>query len=149
MAEINSVVLVGRLTRDAELKYTQTGTAIVKFSLAINRRKKTGDTWSDEANFFDVSMMGKSADSVHKYLVKGKMVAVQGELRQNRWEQDGQARSKVEIFAFTLQLLGSSGPGAQGGQGTQYQAGASSDSGQGSYGSFGGTSEQFEDDVPF
>jgi len=149
MAEINSVVLVGRLTRDAEMKYTQGGAAIVKFSLAINRRKKVGETWTDEANFFDVSMMGKSAESVHKFLTKGKMVGIQGELRQNRWEQDGQARSKVEIFAFSLQLLGDSRGGSSGGA---PQASYPTDN-QASAGNFGGYShgsdEQFDDDVPF
>ena len=111
MADINQVVLVGRLTRDAELKYASTGTAIVKFSLALNRRKKSGDQWEDEANFFDITMMGRSAESVHRYLLKGKQVGVQGELRQNRWEQDGQPRSKVEVFCNNLQLLGGRGDG--------------------------------------
>lgn len=149
MAEINSVVLVGRLTRDAEMKYTQGGMAIVKFSLAINRRKKVGETWTDEANFFDVSMMGKSAESVHKFLTKGKMVGVQGELRQNRWEQDGQPRSKVEVFALTLQLLGDSRGGGAGNaaQGQSYQQDSVA---QSSYGGFSQSSDdQFEDDVPF
>jgi single-strand DNA-binding protein len=141
MAEINSVVLVGRLTRDAEMKYTQGGAAIVKFALAINRRKKVGESWQDEANYFDVTMMGKSGEAVHKYLVKGKMVGVQGELRQNRWEQDGQTRSKVEIFAFSLQLLGDS----RGGTSQSAPEPAASN-----YGGFSQASdEQFEDDIPF
>lgn len=106
MADINSVVLVGRLTRDAEIRYTQSGTAAVQFSLAQSHRKKSGDQWSDESHFFDVAMMGKGAEAVHKFLVKGKQVCVQGELRQQRWEKDGQTRSKVEVFAFSLQLLG-------------------------------------------
>jgi single-strand DNA-binding protein len=106
MANINSVTLVGNLTRDAELKYTSGGAAIVKFALAVNRRKKVGETWQDEAHFFDIAMMGKSAESVHKFLTKGKQVGVQGELRQERWEQEGQARTRVSVFAFTVQLLG-------------------------------------------
>jgi len=130
MAEINSVVLVGRLTRDAEQKFSQGGTAIVKFSLAINRRKKEGDQWKDEASFFDITMMGKSAEAVHKYLTKGKMIGVQGELRQNRWEQEGQQRSKVEIFAFSIQLLGSKDGNATGGQSDM-------------------TDEVYTDDIPF
>jgi len=150
MAEINSVVLVGRLTRDAELKYSQGGMPIAKFSLAINRRKKVGETWTDEANFFDVTMMGKSAESVHRFLVKGKMVGVQGELRQNRWEQDGQPRSKVEIFAFSLQLLSpNTNTNANGGSPAGQENRQQGQDGQAGYGSYGGASESFEDDVPF
>ena len=106
MAEINSVVLVGRLTRDGELKYSGGGMAILKFSLAINKRVKKGDQWVDQANFFDCTMLGKGAESVSKYVVKGKQIGVVGELTQNTWEKDGQRHSKVEIFVNTLQLLG-------------------------------------------
>ena len=114
MADINHVVLVGRLTRDAEIKYTNTGTAISRFSVAINRRRRINDQWTDEANFFDVVLWGRQAESLTPYLVKGKQVGIQGELRQNRWEQDGQPRSRVEINASNIQLLGGrpSGQGA-------------------------------------
>ncbi len=112
MADINHVVLVGRLTRDAEIKYTNTGTAISKFSIAINRRRKINDQWTEEVNFFDIVLWGRQAESLTPYLVKGKQIGVQGELRQNRWEQDGQARSRVEISALNIQLLGGR-PGAQ------------------------------------
>lgn len=118
MADVNHVVLIGRLTRDSELRYTQSGTPIVKFSIAVNRRKKAGEEWVEEVSFFDIVFWGKMGESINQYLVKGKQVAVAGELRQNRWEQDGQPRSKVEIIATNLQLLGSSqGAGKQGYQG--------------------------------
>ncbi len=143
MADINHVVLVGRLTRDAELKYTNSGLQICKFSLAINRRRKNGDQWVDEANFFDCVMMGRSAEAIHRYLVKGKQVGVDGELRQNRWEQDGQPRSKVEVFANNVQLLG--GPGSSGGGSGGGEDGSSRPS-SGQSDGFGGS---FEDDVPF
>ena len=106
MADINHVVLVGRLTRDAELKYTQGGAAVCKFSIAINRRRKNGEEWVEEANYFDIVLWGRQGEALNQYLVKGKQVAVEGELRQNRWEQDGQSRSKVEVIANNLQLLG-------------------------------------------
>ena len=106
MVDLNHVVLIGRLTRDAELKYTSSGQAICKFSIAVNRRKKTGDQWEDEANFFDIVLWGRQGENLNQYLIKGKMVAVNGELRQDRWQQDGQNRSKVEIVADFLQLLG-------------------------------------------
>ena len=105
--DINQVVLVGRVTRDAELRYTASGTALCNFSVAINRRVKKGDQWSDEASFFDLTLWDKQAENLNKYLVKGTQVAVQGELRQDRWEKDGQKFSKVQVFVNNLQLLGS------------------------------------------
>lgn len=103
MSDINSVVLVGRLTRDAETKQVGAGT-VCKFSIAVNRRRKNGDNWEDEANFFDVVLWNR--EGLSQYLTKGKMIAVDGELRQDRWQQDGQNRSKVEIVANNVQLLG-------------------------------------------
>ena len=108
MADVNHVILIGRLTRDAELKYTSGGQPVCKFGLAINRRKKQGDQWVDEANFFDVVLWGRLAELLKEYLQKGKQVAIEGSLRQERWEQDGQSRSRVEVVAESIQLLGSS-----------------------------------------
>jgi single-strand DNA-binding protein len=114
--DLNVVALVGRLTKDAELRYTQGGMGILRFSIAVNRRKRSGDNnWEDEANFFDCSMFGKSAENMSQYLTKGKQVSVLGELRQSRWETDGQNRSKVEIAVNSLQLLGSAGGSGNGG----------------------------------
>ena len=128
--DTNSIVLIGRLTRDAELKYTQSGTAIVKFSIAQNHRRKSGDTWEDEAHFFDVAMMGKAAESVHRYLVKGKQVSITGQLKQHNWTTaEGDKRYKIEIFCTSLQLLGSKSDGSQESHVSE--------------------SEQFDDDVPF
>ncbi|MDR0498057.1 MAG: single-stranded DNA-binding protein [Treponema sp.] len=113
MADINRVVLVGRLTRDAELKYTAGGQAVCKFSVAVNRRRKNGDQWEDEPNYFDVVLWGRQGESLNQYLVKGKSVGVDGELRQDRWQQDGQNRSKVEIVAGNIQLLSGGSKGSQ------------------------------------
>ncbi|MBN2618586.1 MAG: single-stranded DNA-binding protein [Spirochaetales bacterium] len=109
--DINSVTIVGRLTRDAELKYTNNGSAVTKLSLAVNRSRKDGDQWVEEANFFDVSLWGKRGESLNQYLQKGTKIAVSGELRQDKWEQDGQSRSRVFIFANNIQLLGSNSSG--------------------------------------
>lgn len=106
MADVNHVILIGRLTRDAELKYTSGGIAVCKFAIAVNRKRKQGEQWIEEASFFDIVLFGRAGESINQYLVKGKQVAVEGELHQNRWEQDGQSRSKVEINADNLQLLG-------------------------------------------
>jgi len=110
MADINQVVLVGRLTRDVELKYTNTGFAIANLSLAVNRRVKKDDTWQDEGNFFNCVLLGKRAEALAQYLVKGKQIGIQGELKQDRWEQAGQPRSRVEIFVTNIQLLAGRGP---------------------------------------
>jgi single-strand DNA-binding protein len=115
MADINHALLSGRLTRDAELKYTAGGQAVCKFSVAVNRRRKNGDQWVDEPNFFDVVLWGRQGEVLNQYLVKGKAVTVDGELRQDRWEQDGQNRSKIEIVASNIVLGGSPGAGGQGG----------------------------------
>lgn len=106
MADVNHVVLIGRLTRDAELRYTSSGVAVSNFAIAVNRRKKVGETWEEEASFFDIVLWGRQGEVLNQYLVKGKQVAVEGELRQNRWEQDGVSRSRVEVVANNLQLLG-------------------------------------------
>ena len=109
-SDINVVVLVGRLTRDCEFKTTSTAAgafSVCRFSVAVNRRKKSGDSWVDEPSYFDVVLMGRSADSLKTYLTKGRQVSIEGELRQDRWEQDGQTRSRVEIYANNVQLLSS------------------------------------------
>ena len=118
MSDINCVTLTGRLTRDAELKYTQNGGAIVRFSMAVNRSKRNGDgSWAEEASYFDCVYFGKGAESVNSYLSRGRQVAVSGELRQSRWEQDGQTRSRVEVFVNNLSLLSQGGSKPQDGDG--------------------------------
>lgn len=104
--DIVSVFAIGRLTKDAELRYTSGGLAISKFSIACNSRAKKGDQWIDEASFFEVSVFGKSAESLNQYLTKGKQIAVQGRMKQERWDSDGQNHSKIVINADSVQLLG-------------------------------------------
>ena len=149
MADINHVVLVGRLTRNAELKYTNNGSAVSKFSIAINQRRKKDDQWVDESHFFDIVLWGKTAESLNQYLVKGKQVGIEGQLRQNRWEQEGQARSKVEIFATNVMLLGSGGGGGRQGGGGQTQE-VKAPSGGSDFPEGGAPApDNFEDDIPF
>ncbi len=158
MVDLNHVIIIGRLTRDAEFKYITNGQAVCKFSVAVNRRKKSGDQWVDEANFFDVVLWGRQAESLNQYLQKGKQIAVEGELRQDRWEQDGQNRSKVEIVANNIQLLGGnsggSGYGNSGAGGGSYQgsSGADTQANRGpaqNSGTGGVTDDHFSDDIPF
>lgn len=106
MRDTNTVVLVGRLTRDAELKYTNFGMAVSSFALAVNGSKKQGDQWVDEASFIDCTLFGKMAEPLQQYMVKGQQVCVTGHLKQDRWETDGQKRSKVVVIAEIVQLLG-------------------------------------------
>lgn len=148
MTDLNHVGIIGRLTRDAELKYTNSGSAVCQFSVANNYRKKSGEQWVDEVNYFDVVLFGKSAEAISRYLSKGKQVGVEGQLRQNRWEQDGQRRSKVEIFASNVQLLGGRTEGGGGERDRSPGYGGPSAS-QGSAPESSSGPADFEDDVPF
>ena len=105
MSDLNRVTLIGRLGRDAELKYTIKGKAVCKFSIAVNKRRRIDDQWEDEVSFFDIILLGKVGENLAPYLLKGKAVGIDGEPRQERWQQDGQNRSKVGIVASSVQLL--------------------------------------------
>jgi len=150
MADINQVVLIGRLTRDAEVKYTTSGQAVCKFSIAVNRARKNGEQWEDEPNFFDIVLWGKRGEALNQYLTKGKTVGVEGELRQDRWQQDGQNRSKVEIVANNIQLLGGN-PGGQGsGNQGSYNNNRNEHAAPGNASSYAsGQDDHFTDDIPF
>lgn len=106
--DINHVIEIGHLTRDAEVTYTPSGMVVGKISIVVNRRVKKGQEWVDEANYFDVSIYGKQTENLKPYLTKGKQIAVDGFLKQDRWEaqQTGQKRSAVKIVANDIQLLG-------------------------------------------
>ena len=121
----NVVAVVGRLTRDAEMKYTSAGMAIASCAVAVNTsRKDAQGNWTDEANFFDVTIFGKTAETLKPYLIKGKQIAVTGHLKQDRWEKDGQKFSKVSIVADAVELLGDKKSGEPAPQSTyaqQYQ----------------------------
>ena len=115
MASYNRVVLMGNLTRDVELRYTPSGTAVTDISLAVNERVKRNDQWSDEVHFFDVTLWGRTAEIAGEYLSKGSPVLIEGRLKHDRWEQDGQKRSKVKIVGEKMQMLGSKGGGSSSG----------------------------------
>lgn len=106
MTDLNRVLIIGRLTKDIELKYATTGTCFGRFSIAVNRSRKTDEGYKDEANFFDCDLIGKAAESLSTYLRKGKQVAVDGELVQQRWTKDGANYQKVIIHANAVHLLG-------------------------------------------
>lgn len=109
MNDLNNVILTGRVTRDVELKYTTSGTAVANFSIAVNEGIKQQDgRWEDVANFFEITLWGKQAENMSRFLTKGKQVTVQGRLKQHSWQsEDGSNRSKVTVNAQFLQLLSS------------------------------------------
>nr|WP_267915788.1 single-stranded DNA-binding protein [Borreliella garinii] len=109
MADINSLVLSGRLTRDSELSYTESGMAVLRFSLANNRRIKKNDEWIDYPQYFDCVIFSKRAESLNEYLKKGKQVVVSGSLKYESWQDKntGDKRSKINIFVDNLQMFSS------------------------------------------
>lgn len=102
--DINSVNLIGRLTKDADLTYSGAGSAIVNFSIAVDHMKKKDG--SSDTSFFTCKAFGKLAEGLNKYLTKGKQVGVKGYLKQDRWEKDGQKQSRVCINCDEIELLG-------------------------------------------
>ncbi len=108
MASYNQVTLMGNLTRDPEKRYTDSGTCVVSLSLAVNRRVKKNNEWTDEVSFFDITVWGAQGENCAKFLAKGRPVLIDGELRQRRWEAtDGSKRSKVEVVANRVVFVGS------------------------------------------
>ena len=104
----NKVILVGNLTRDVELKYTPTGTAIAKFGLATNRTYKDSMTGENkqEVMFIDITVFGRSAEIANQYLNKGRRVLIEGRLVLDQWvDSSGQKRSKHSIVAEKVQFM--------------------------------------------
>jgi len=143
VSDINRVTLVGRLTRDPELRSLSSGSSVLNLGLAVNGRQKdsTGN-WIDKPNFFDVKVFGAQADMLANHLAKGRRIGVDGRLDWSSWEaQDGTKRSKVEVVAQSVQFLDSRGEGEFSGGNQFVPAGASA----GSDADFQGS----DDDIPF
>lgn len=106
MPSLNKTFLMGNLTRDPELRYTPSGTAVAVFGLAINRRYKSGDEWKTEVSYFDIEVWGKQAENANQYLTKGSGALIEGYLKQDRWEdENGGKRMKVKIVANNVQFM--------------------------------------------
>jgi single-strand DNA-binding protein len=107
MNDINKIVIIGRLTKDPEMKYTTNGTATCKFSIAVNESYKKGEVWENYVNFFDIVTWVGLAESCNKNLKKGLQVAIEGKLKQSRWvnQTDNKPQSKIEIIADSVQYL--------------------------------------------
>lgn len=120
MASINSVVLVGNLTRDPELRTIPSGTSVCDLGIAVDERYKSGDEWKSRPNFFQVTVWGRQAETAAEYLEKGREVAIAGRLRWESWEtEDGQKRSKVTVTADSVQFIGGRGNGDGGSGGSR------------------------------
>ena len=118
MASFNRVILVGNLTRDPELRYLASGTAVTDVGLAVNdRRKDANGQWIEETTFVDVTLWARTAEVASEYLTKGSPVLIEGRLKLDSWEtQDGQKRSKLKVVGERMQMLGTKGQGgAEGG----------------------------------
>ena len=120
-SNINVVVITGNLTKDPELRHTGGGTAVCELRVAVNSRRKNGQTgeWEDKPNYFDVVVWGAQGENCANYLSKGRPVAVEGRLDWSEWEaKDGSGkRQKVQIVANSVQFLGSRDGAGGGGNG--------------------------------
>ena len=116
-ADLNRVTLVGRLTRDPELRHTGGGDPICAIRLAVNTRRRGDDgEWGDAPNFFDVTVFGRQAETASTYLAKGRRIGVDGRLSWREWQaQDGTKRQSVEVIANDVFFLDSRNEGGGGG----------------------------------
>jgi single-strand DNA-binding protein len=144
--DINRVTIVGRLTRDPELRHLSSGTPVLQMGIACNgRQRDDAGNWTDKPNFFDVKVFGNQAEMLAQHLSKGRRVGVDGRLDWSSWEaQDGSGkRSKVEIVAQSVQFLDSRGDEAGAGAANQFvPAGAQAESAD-------FTQSAADDDIPF
>src|SRR5580704_7287086 len=115
MASFNRVVLVGNLTRDPELRYIPSGTAVTEIGLAVNvRRKGANGEWIEETTFVDVTLWARTAEIASEYLNKGSNVLIEGRLKLDTWEKDGKKNSKLRVIGERMQMLGARGAGGGG-----------------------------------
>ncbi|MCI0359791.1 MAG: single-stranded DNA-binding protein [Planctomycetaceae bacterium] len=126
MASYNRVVLLGNITRDIEVRYLQSGMAVTDIGLAVNdRRKNQQGEWVEETTFVDITLWGRTAEIAGEYLGKGSLVLIEGRLKLDQWEKDGQKHSKLRVVGERLQMMpkGGAGGGRGGGPPQQYEEG--------------------------
>lgn len=124
MSNFNRVILMGRLTRDPELRYIPSGMAVSEVGVAVSdKRKNAKGEWVEETTFVDVTIWGRTAEVVNEYLSKGSPIFIEGRLKLDQWETDGQKRSKLRVVCERMQMIGSKGDGqgARGGGGRPAQ----------------------------
>lgn len=156
MASYNRVILMGNLTRDPELRYTSSQTAVSDVGLAVNDRRKGNDgQWIEETTFVDVTLWGRTAEVASEYLSKGSPVLIEGRLKLDTWEnKEGEKRSKLHVVCERMQMLGGRGQGGEGGGGPRRASVAAEgprsrrNADQDNSGGYGGDSGG-DDDIPF
>ncbi len=115
MASYNRVILMGNITREFEVKYLQSGTAVTEIGLAVSdRRKNQAGEWIEETTFVDVTLWGRTAEVAAEYLTKGSPIFIEGRLKLDQWETDGQKRSKLRVTCERMQMIGGKGGGGGG-----------------------------------
>lgn len=117
MTDLNTVCLVGRLTKDAELvQKGMSGMKVLTFTIAVNRdsKKKDSEEWEEKTSFFDCALFGDRAERMQRHLLKGKVVSVQGHLEQDVWEKDGERRSRIKVVPERINPFVERTPKAQG-----------------------------------
>jgi single-strand DNA-binding protein len=125
MASYNRVILVGNLTRDPELRYIPSGTAVTEVGLAVNdRRKGANGEWIEETTFVEVTFWGRTAEVASEYLSKGSQVLIEGRLKYDAWEKEGKKFSKLRVVAEKMQMLGAKGGGGSGSPNRPARSGA-------------------------
>lgn len=107
MADVNNCTIIGKLTKNAEMKRTNDNLAICEFSIANNYEVKTNTGWEKRVNYFMLTIYGKKAESLHQYLIKGTLVAIDGAVRQKQWKQDGKQRVRNDLYVNKVHLLSS------------------------------------------
>lgn len=119
MANFNRVILAGNLTRDPQLKYLPSNTAVCEFGLAINHRWRDRDgNQREDTCFVDVSAFGRQGETINQYMTKGRSILIEGRLKFDSWTgQDGQKRSKLSVVVENFTFLGGRGEAAGGGGG--------------------------------
>jgi single-strand DNA-binding protein len=149
MASFNKVILVGNVTRDPELRYIASGTAVTDIGLAVNDRRKDGKTgeWIEETTFVDVTLWGRTAEIAGEYVTKGSPLLIEGRLKLDTWEKDGKKNSKLRVVGERMQLLGGRGEGSRGAPQAEDTYDQSASYGDDSPGHSGGVAA--EDDIPF
>lgn len=120
MASFNRVILVGNVTRDIELRHISSGMAVCDLTLAVNdRRKSANGEWVEETTFVDITLWGRQAEVASEYLSKGSPALIEGRLKLDTWEKDGQKNSKLRVVGEKMQLLGARGGGGGDGGGSR------------------------------
>jgi single-strand DNA-binding protein len=151
MANFNKVILLGNLTRDPELRYTQGGQAVAKIGMAVSRTFTVNGERRENTCFVDLTAWGKQAETINQYATKGRPLLIEGRLEYSQWDdkQTGQKRSKLEVVIENFQFVGGregagAGGGGGGGGGGRAQQGGGDEGGGG-----GGGAEADFDGIPF